>query len=378
MFGISIVLLVADTTGSYAIAGGVSAVGLVGVAVSAPLVGRLVDRHGQAKIAVPATLISVTACTGTALCAEFGAPRWTLYITYLASAGVPFVGTMVRARWVAIYEGDEQRLHTANAFERIVDESVFISGPAIAAALCGTLGASAGLIAANVLLLVGTLLFAMQRSTEPAPHPAGPDDVRPRLVDHRISSAIALFLILGLVSGAMEVVTVAYVATIGSKSAAGLFLGLAGLGSCLSGVVYGTYRPEGDVRRRTLLFAAILSCCLLPFPVLVQGNLWVLGLWAFLVGTASAPILITSMSLLQQLTPKERMNEGMAMADAGIVVGMAVGALAGGWIVTRYGNVSGFWTLTFAGVLVLLMAVGGTLRWNTNPAGANTEEVGTP
>jgi MFS family permease len=365
MFGVSVVLLVADTTGSFAVAGGVSAAGLVGVAFCAPLIGRLVDRYGQARVAVPASAISVVACTGTLLCAELGAPLWTLYATYVASAAVPFVNTMARARWVRIYQGQPDMLHTANSFERIVDEVVFISGPALAALLCGVIHPAAGLITANVLLMVGTLLFAAQRSTEPAPLAPEPGQARRRLEASKISAAVALFPIIGIGVGAMEIVTVAYIALEGSRAASGLFLALIGVGACVSGLYYGTRKPTGDVRRRTFVLSVVLCVCLLPVPVLLGDNLVLFGLWAFVVGSANAPMMITSMGLLQELTPEERMNEGMSLADAGLVIGMAVGAAVGGTVAATYGEVSGFWTVSAAGVLALLFAAAGVRWWKT-------------
>ncbi len=363
MFGISIVLLVADTRGSYAVAGAVSAVGLVGVAVCAPIVGRLVDRYGQARVAVPATVISVVACTGTVLCAVYDAPVWTLYVTYLLSAGVPFVGTMARARWVRIYQGQPDMMHAANSFERTVDEIVFISGPAVAALLCGAIGPAAGLTAANALLLVGTLLFAAQRKTEPAPLKPDEGQTTRRLHVPGISAAVALFPVLGLSAGAMEVTTVAYVALEGSRSFSGVFLALIGLGSTLSGLYFGTLKLKGDTRRRTLALSSILCVCLLPVPLVIGGNLLLFGVWTFIVGAAMAPTMITSMGLLQELTPEERMNEGMALADAGVVVGMAVGAAVGGTLVTHYGGTSGFLVPTGAGVLALLITWAGARWW---------------
>jgi MFS family permease len=363
MFGVSIVLLVADTSGSFAVAGGVSAAGLVGVAICAPLIGRLVDRYGQARIAVPASTISVIACTGTILCAEYGAPTWTLYVTYIASAVVPFVNTMARARWVRIYQGQPDMLHVANSFERIVDELVFISGPALAAALCGLIHPAAGLITANFLLMVGTLLFAAQRSTEPTPlAPEGGGAPR-RLLVPGLSAAVALFPILGIAVGAMEVVTVAYITLEGSRSYSGVFLALVGLGACLSGLFFGTLKLKSGTRRRTLGLSAILSVCLLPVPLLIGDNLLLFGLWAFIVGSAVAPMMITSMGLLQELTPEERMNEGMSLADAGLVVGMAVGAATGGTVATHYGETSGFWIVSGAGLLALLVTGAGARWW---------------
>ncbi|MEU4244311.1 MFS transporter [Actinoplanes sp. NPDC026619] len=363
MYGVSILLLMVDTSGSYATAGRVAAVGLVAMAVCAPLVGRLVDRYGQAKVAVPATATSVAACTGTVLCAQYGAPMWAIYVTYALSATCPFVGTMARARWVRIYRKQPDMMHTANAFERIVDEIVFITGPAAAGLLCGAIGPAAGLYAANTLLLAGTLLFAAQRRTQPTPVPIDKSQKRVRLLTPGITATVALFPILGIALGSMELVTVNYVASHSSRSYSGIFLALIGLGSCLTGLYFGTLKLKSDLRRRTLAVSAILCGCLMPIPLLLDGNLVLFGAWAFVVGSAFAPFLITTLGLLQQLTPEERMNEGMSLVDASLVGGQAIGLLTSGVIAAHYGGTTGFLIVSAAGLLTLLVATGGA-RWS--------------
>ncbi|WP_051274742.1 MFS transporter [Cellulomonas sp. URHD0024] len=373
MFGVSILLLVADATGSYAVAGGVSAAGLVGVAIAAPRVGRLVDRYGQARIAVPATVISVVASTGTIICAYSDAPRWTLYVTYFLSAGVPFVGVMARARWVRIYESQPEMMQRANAFERVVDEITFISGPAVAAGLCVAFGPAAGLLTANTLLLVGTLLFAAQRSTEPTPFPHDPDAVHHRLLAPGVSAAVALFPIVGLASGAMEISTIAFVGSLNTNMSPGVFLALGGLGASVSGLIYGNLKLTSYTRRRNLLLSVILFLCMLPVPLVIDGNLWLFGLWAVVVGAATAPVMISAMGLLQQLTRPERLNEGMAIADSGLVIGMAAGAFIGGIAATQLGELSGFWVVSGAGFLVLLVAAAGARWWKDGGTAASPE-----
>ena len=361
MYGVSILLLIADTTGSYTTAGRVAAVGLIALAICAPVVGRLIDRYGQARVAVPAAVTSVAACTGTVLCAQLGAPFWAVYVTYALSAACPFVGTMARARWVRIYEGQPDMIHTANSFERIVDEVVFISGPAAAGLLCGAIGPAAGMYAANGLLLVGTLLFAAQRSTEPAPVVIDKGQKRGRLLVPGIVATVALFPILGLGVGAMELATVTFVSLNSSRSFSGIFLALISLGSCLSGLFFGTLRLKGDIRRRTFMLSAILCVCLLPVPLVIDGNLVLFGAWTFIFGAASAPTMITALGLLQEQTPEERMNEGMSLVDASLMGGLAVGVSTAGAIVTYHGGTLGFLIVSASGLLMLLIAGVGAL-----------------
>lgn len=54
---LTVVLVVAETTGSYAWAGAAAAVLTVADAATAPLNGRLVDRYGRAWVLIPGSLV---------------------------------------------------------------------------------------------------------------------------------------------------------------------------------------------------------------------------------------------------------------------------------------------------------------------------------
>ena len=76
---LGVVLLVRATTGSYALAGAVSATFALAQALLAPLLGRLVDRHGQARVLLPALLLYAAGLGGLVALALAGAPSWTLF-----------------------------------------------------------------------------------------------------------------------------------------------------------------------------------------------------------------------------------------------------------------------------------------------------------
>lgn len=167
MFSVSAVVMIAGTRGSYALAGAVTATGLAATAMVAPWTARLVDRHGQARVALPATVIAVLGSLALLLCVRYDAPDWTLFASYAATATTPNTGGMSRARWAHLLAGDPKGLHTAHSFEQAADELCFMLGPVLAAFLCGTFFPEAGTLVGAVLLLTGMLLFTTRRATEP-------------------------------------------------------------------------------------------------------------------------------------------------------------------------------------------------------------------
>ncbi|OKI96650.1 transporter [Streptomyces sp. CB02058] len=354
MFSVSAVIMIADAHGSYALAGAVTATGLLATAVVAPWTARLVDRHGQARIAVPATAVAVLGSLALLLCVHYDAPVWTLFAAYAATATTPNTGGMSRARWAHLHRGDASALHTANSFEQAADELCFMLGPVLAATLCGALFPEAGTLTGAVLLMTGVLIFAAQRATEPpvAPRTPAASPLRTR----GIPALLAVFLATGAVFGALEVVSIA--------RAGGAILALQAGGSCVAGLLYGALRPAPDVRRRLLLCLTGMTA-LMSLPLIATattGSLFALACCLLLAGAATAPTMVTGMTLIQRLTPPAQLNEGMTLAVTALLGGVAAGSALGGWTVEHAGTATGYTVPVCAAALALTVAAAGTRR----------------
>ncbi|MGW3724954.1 MFS transporter [Streptomyces sp. NPDC000851] len=358
MFSVSAVVMIAGTRGSYALAGAVTATGLAATAVVAPWVARLIDRHGQARIAVPATLLAVLGSLALLLCVHYDAPDWTLFAAYAATATTPNIGGMSRARWAHLLRGDAEALHTANSFEQAADELCFMLGPVLAALLCGTLFPEAGTLAGAVLLLTGMLLFTAQRSTQP---PVGPlRKTRSPLRSPGIPRLLTAFLATGAVFGSMEVVTIAFADAQGSRAAAGVLLGLQAAASGAAGLLFGTLRPTGPAERR-LPWCMAAMAALMALPLLAANltpSLVALAAALLLAGMATAPTMVTAMTLLQHRTPADRLNEGMTLAVTALLGGIACGSAVGGWAVEQLSVTAGYGVPVAAATLALAVSLG--------------------
>ncbi|CAL9515410.1 MFS transporter [Streptomyces sp. enrichment culture] len=359
MFALSAIVMIAGSRGSYALAGAVTATGLAATAVVAPWTARLVDRYGQARIALPATLVAVLGSLALVLCVRHDAPDWTLFAAYAATATTPNTGGMSRARWAHLLKGRPDALHTANSFEQAADELCFMLGPVLAAVLCGTFFPEAGTLTGAVLLLTGVALFTAQRSTEPPAvrratrrAPLRAPGVRPLLL---------VCLATGGVFGSMEVVTIAFADGQGHRTAAGAVLALQAAGSCVAGLLYGAVRPAGSAWSRLVRCLAAMTA-LMTLPLLaaaLTGSLLVLAGALLVAGMATAPTMVTTMTLVQRHTPEGRLNEGMTLAVTGLLGGIACGSAAGGWIVEHVSATAGYGVPV--GAAVTAFAVAGTL-----------------
>ncbi|WP_328312534.1 MFS transporter [Streptomyces sp. NBC_00442] len=372
MFGVSAVIMIAGARGSYGLAGAVTATGLAATALVAPWTARLVDRHGQARIAVPATAVAVLGSLSLLLCVRFGAPDWTLFASYAATATTPNTGGMSRARWAHLHRGpsplDAAALHTANSFEQAADELCFMVGPVAAAFLCSALFPEAGTLVGAVLLMTGVLLFAAQRTTEPpaSPRTAGSNSpVRAR----GFAPLLAVFLATGAVFGALEITTIAYADGLGHRSAAGAVLALQAAGSCAAGLAYGAARPARDVAGRLVGCVGAMSL-LMWLPLLTArsgGPLPLLAAALLCAGAATAPTMVTAMTLVQRLTPPGQLNEGMTLAVTAILGGIAAGSAVGGQVVERAGPGVGYVVPVCAAALALVVSAAGRGRYAAPP-----------
>ncbi len=385
MFSVSAVIMIAGTRGSYALAGAVTATGLAATAVVAPWTARLVDRHGQARIAVPATAIAALGSLALLLCVRYGAPDWTLFAAYAATATTPNTGGMSRARWAHLLKGDAAGLHTANSFEQAMDELCFMLGPVLAVFLCGTFFPEAGTLVGALLMLTGVLIFAAQRATEPPPQgrsrtrakaraEAGAGTrsstrSKPLLRAPGMPPLLIGFLATGAVFGSMEVVTIAFADAQGHRSAAGVILALQAAGSCAAGLLYGALKPAGPAERRYPLAITAMTL-LMSGPLLAAAltdSLVVLAGALLSAGMATAPTMVIGMTLVQRRTPEGRLNEGMTLAVTGLLGGIACGSAVGGWIVEHGSAAGGYGVPVTAAAVALLISLA-TARPAARPA----------
>ncbi len=356
MFGVATVAMIAARRGSYELAGGVMAVGMTALAIFAPVLGRLVDRYGQRRIAIPFFLWSGFWAVMTILVSLRDWPSWLFFITYPLCGAIPNLGTMARARWSHIFHDDPKSLHTAMSFEQVMEEVTFVIGPVLAVWLATALFPEAGFVFAAVCYGVGVVIFVSARSTEP---PVVPHHERPRGFAFSQPGIVPLAFIMtmtGVIFGTNEVVTIAVAEAADHKTLAGPILALYALGSAISGVVFGARLHGRNLVK--LLIAGTFGMFVLEAPVLLAGPLPVLAPIMFVAGIATAPTLITTMNLIERLVPKAQINEGMTIVLTGLIVGIALGSAVSGAVVDRVGAHEGYVVAILAGVLAFVMALG--------------------
>jgi MFS family permease len=350
MQSLGIVLLVAAARDSYGLAGGVSATFLVAGAAAAPVLGRLVDRLGQARVLLVALAVHTAGIGGLVALVLAGAPAWTLFpAAVLAGGSYAQPGSLVRARWSHALAG-QPLLPTAFSWESVVDEIVFVLGPVLVTVLATGIAPAVGLLTAYGFTLAGGLALALQRSTEPPPHPVasgvrGGSALRQPGVPVLVGAAFGL----GSIFGSVEVATVAFTAERGQPAAAGLVLALLAGGSLCAGLWYGTVAWRVPAHRRFVLGVLLLAVATLPLPL--APNVAVLAVLVFVGGFAISPGLIAGFALLDLLVPQRVRTEGLAWFSTGIGVGLAVSSSVTGQVVDAFGGRAALLVTVAAGAL---------------------------
>ncbi|WP_416985142.1 MFS transporter [Streptomyces sp. T028] len=352
MIGVGIVTMLSQLGGQYRLAGSVSATQALAAAAIGPQISRMVDRHGQRRVVLPATAVTVAAIGALWLCARYAAPDWTLYVAAAAVGCMPSTGALVRSRWAEIHRESPPLLHTAYSLESVLDEVVYVVGPILAITLSTRGSAGAGPLAAALLLAVGVLLLAAQRRTEP-PVRRAPEHVGGSAL--RLPGLGLLVLVLtsvGATYGSVEVATVAFAGADDHKALSGPLLGVYALGSGLAGAVFGAVRPRGTVTRRLLV--SVCAMAVTVTPLLFAPSLAVLAGMLFVAGMSVAPILITAMGLVGHLAPAARLTESITWVVSGLSVGVSLGYATAGWVVDAAGASAGYRVPCAAALLAAL------------------------
>ncbi|MGV2112124.1 MFS transporter [Agrobacterium salinitolerans] len=356
MAPIGIVAMLSQTHGEYWLAGAVSATFALTNAALSPQISRLVDRKGQSKVLIPATIVSVIAFAVLIIATNQKWPAWTLFLSAFLAAAMPSIPAMMRARWTEIFR-DRPELNTAFAFESAADELVYISGASLSVGLAVSLFPEAGMMISTTFLALGTFAFLLQRSTEPKVRPVESGRRQRSAIFLRPVQIITLALIfVGSTFATAEVSAVAITKALGQPEAASLVIGVYAIGSFVVGLILGALNPKMPLQRQLLIAVSVLALTALPLLV-ANASVALLAFAVFLSGVAISPIFITSFGLIERRVPESMLTEGVTWVMTGIGIGMALGAFVSGWVIDNFGPDNGFWVSVAASLSTVVIIV---------------------
>lgn len=320
---ITLTLHVVLTLGhGYAAAGLVGAAATVGMAVGAPLLGRLVDRRG---------LRSVLALT---LCAEvvfWGVAPWLPYPALLVGAflggllGLP-VYSVVRQALAAMVP--LRRRRPAFALDSMSVELSYIIGPAAGTLLALSLSTRVAMLVVGAGWVVsGIALWLLDPPTrdDDAPVASSPRirvRLDPRLVGALLATTAAVLVIFGT-----ELSVIAALQTSGQAAAIAAVNAVWCLASLTGGWFYGT------IRRSPPLYVLVAGLGATAWLVALGGPWWSYAVLLIPTGLLCAPSLAASSETVVGLAPEHARGLVVGLHGSAITVGAAIGIPLAGLLI---------------------------------------------
>lgn len=347
--------VVQDMGRGYAAAGTVGAALTVGVAVGAPVLGRLTDRHGLRPV------LAVTTVAEAAF--WLSAPSLSYPVLLLAALLGGFlqlpVFSVARQSIAALVPEAQRR--PAYALDSMGVELSFMLGPALAVLLATAVSARAamiaiggGIVAAGIALLVLNPPIRASHEERSGPVVRVP---RRSWLTSRLLTVFAMAAATTVVLAGTDVAVVAAMREAGQIPWTGAVIALWCLYSLAGGFAYGAvHRPLSP-----LLLLALLA--VFTIPVGLGGSTWwLLALALLAAGSLCAPTLTATADAVSRLAPPTVRGEAMGLHGSALTVGMAVGAPLAGLVMDATAPAWGFAATGGLGLLIVLACLPVELR----------------
>ncbi|MFD6989308.1 MFS transporter [Streptomyces sp. NPDC059943] len=328
MAPVAIVLLVTADGGTLAFGGLLSALYGLASALSQPVKGRLMDRHGQTRVSGTAAILNSAALLALPTIGITNSPALATVIVVLGGLAAPPLEAGLRALWPSVLP-DPVRRHTALALDTGTQGLLYITGPLLVAALTTAHSPALALAFTAALGLAGTALVLTappSRAWQPTATRVG--GARGRLFSRGLFMLFVALVGVGVAIGAMDVWAVAMAERHDADLLAGVLPAAFSTGSFLGGLLYG-HRTWPGTPTRQLLTGTVgfalgwLPLLTLPTPAPATAA-------AIVPGAFLTLIVARAFTITDTLAPPGRTTEAYAWLILSIGVGQAAGtALAG-------------------------------------------------
>jgi MFS family permease len=366
------VFLISGLTGSYALAGTVSAGYALSYSVVAPILSRLADRYHQTRILMAATVATAVSRTGFLVAVWLHGPTWSLVaLSGLAGASMPAVGSFVRARWIHLLR-DSPLLHSAMSFESVVDEVLLVIGPIAVSTLATAVHPAAGLILALPLAVAGSAALARQRNTQPPVTQDGRPARGTALSTPGFPVLLLTFVLVSALVSVIDLAVVAFAQQHGEKALSGWILATLAIGSAASGLWYGARSWSRPPQWRLALLLPLMTLGTLPF-VAATGIGW-LFVAAAALGLTMAPTLIAGYSIVSSSVRPAHLTEGLTWLTTAAGIGISAGATLAGRVVDTWGTRTAFAAATGCAVVATATALMAASRSRTSESSGTSAD----
>ncbi|GAA3232970.1 MFS transporter [Dactylosporangium siamense] len=348
---LAVVILIHQTTGSYAIAGAIAAGTAFGDALTTPVQGRLLDRFGRGAVLIPSAMVYAVALALLPLLALRHAPTAAvLACALLAGSGFPPISGSMKALWPRLVT-DTVAVGTAYAAESLIQQILLLIAPLLASALITWFAPAAALWAAAAATLLGTVSFVafaarVDAGTAPGPHRPGS-----ALRVPAIRLLVAATLVQGLIFGALPVVLSGLAAHAGAPDVAGLLLA-----AWICGGVLGSFRASRAAFPSALARLAAALAAPAVVAAVTGGRLVPVALAFGVAGLFLTPVAAASYVIVDDTAPPGRRTEAFTWLSTALAVGGSAGSALAGASIDGLGILPAVFLPTAAAGLAALVA----------------------
>lgn len=340
MMTVGVLMLVVHATDSVGFGGLTSAAVGIGVVIAGPIMGDLVDRHGQRRVLVPVGLANGILLALFPLVATAEAPPGVILAAALAIGLTgPQAAAMSRSRLLAIVAAriaPERRTKTTSrlmSYESAADETAFVIGPFLVGILAALIAPWAPIAVAAALSFGFVLAFALHPTARLLQSRA--DTAAERAAFRAVLTPSMLVLVaatfgVGMFFGAALTSLTAFARAAGDEAQAGLLYGLMGIGSAVLALGVVLLPGRFALRHRWLAFAGVLTAASVGYAT--SSSLGVVAGWLLVMGLGVGPTLVTLFSLAGERAPRGRSATTMTLLSSALTLAQALAAAATGWI----------------------------------------------
>jgi predicted MFS family arabinose efflux permease len=352
MGALALFLLVRGSGGSYAIAGLAVSAATLGTSFGSPVLGRLIDRHGQTLVLVLSMLVQVASLLALAVLAPAGGfLLFGLCVVYGFSN--PPLAASMRAGWSTLFT-DRSQLTQAFSLDSTAQEVIWIMGPLLSATIAASIDPRATLVAMAAFSAIGVTWFAtsQQSRTWRSAH-VGERHLLGPLTASPVRRVLATILGLAFAWGALELAIAAYADS--TDHSAGPLLAVWAVGSVIGGLLFALRRWSQPPQR---MLAILLILNFVGFFVLLLAQTpWQLAVLLAVTGVVNAPAIATLYVLIESLAPRGTVTEAFTWVSTTFTVGIGAGAASAGIISDVLEPRAAFWLAVLGGGGAVLAVV---------------------
>ncbi len=314
----------------------------LGVAVSAPLHGRLADVLGHREVLLPAGMLYFLGTATVASGIQQGWPGGGLVAAALMTGLVsPPMTACARAAYGTMFTGRERERAFILTSSNI--ELGFLLGPLLAVVLATTLNGRLAVVAAGAGMLLGAIVYASGPRI-PATSARVPDEGASRwsggafqvLRSRGLRAMVIVYLGIASSFGFFDIFAASVSEAAGTPGFAGVMISLIALASLVAGFLYGARVWAGTLRERMLRITLLFVGAHLLLAG-AAGDLRLLAGGAILAGAVVGPMNVNGFQLVDDVSPPRSRAEAQSWTQAAIYLGSAVGGAIGGIVVDLAG-----------------------------------------